>query len=138
MRKLIALLVPATYLSLASTALADSTPINTCYGAGQFNVLCTLTATSLGGIIGPLIQLIFVVAIVVALLYLIYGGFRWLVSSGDKAQVAAAREHIVAAIIGLVIIFLSYFILNLILTFFFGSGVSLSNLVIPYIHATGS
>jgi hypothetical protein len=72
----------------------------------------------------------------VALLYLIYGGFRWLVSSGDKAQVASAREHLVAAIIGLVIIFLSYFILNLILGFFLGNGASLSNLTIPTLHLT--
>jgi hypothetical protein len=129
MKKYFALLSPIAYLSLASTAFAD-TPINTC-SSGQFSVLCNLTAGNLGGVIGSLIQLIFVVAVIVALLYLIYGGFRWLVSSGDKTQVAAAREHLVAAVIGLVIIFLSYFILNLILGFFLGNGASLNNLVIP-------
>jgi len=84
-----------------------------------------------GSIVGAIVQLIFVVAVIVALLYLVYGGFRWLVSGGDKSQVAAAREHLVAAIIGLVIIFLSYFILNLLLTFFrIGS---LNTLTIPTI-----
>lgn len=135
MKKYFALLTPAIYLSVVSSALAATgdTSINTC-AAGQFNVLCGLTASSFGSVIGSLIQLIFVVAVVVALLYLIYGGFRWLVSSGDKSQVAAAREHIVAAIIGLVIVFLSYFILNLILGFFLGNGTSLSNLTIPTLH----
>jgi hypothetical protein len=131
MKKYLVLLTPIAYLSLASSAFAQT--INTC-ATGQFNVLCALTADKFGPLIGQLIQLIFVVAVVVALLYLIYGGFRWLVSSGDKTQVAAAREHLVAAVIGLVIIFLSYFILNLILGFFLGSGTSLSNLVLPTFH----
>jgi hypothetical protein len=138
MKKLVALLTPAIYLSLASSAFAAAgdTPITTCDTSGQFAILCGLTAKSFGSVIGSLVQLLFVVAVIVALLYLIYGGFRWLVSSGDKTQVASAREHIVAAVIGLVIIFLSYFILNLILGFFLGSGVSLSNLQIPTLHLT--
>jgi len=64
-------------------------------------------AGDFGGIIGSVVQLIFVIAVVVALLYLIYGGFRWLISTGDKGKVSEAREHIVAAIIGLVVIFLA-------------------------------
>src|ERR1035437_4268374 len=133
MKKYIALLSPLVYLSIASSAFAAAgdPPLNACDTTGQFAVLCKLSSGDFGSIIGSLIQLIFVIAVVVALLWLIYGGFRWLVSGGDKTQVGAAREHIVAAIIGLVIIFLSYFILNLILGFFLGSGTSLSNLVLP-------
>lgn len=96
---------------------------------GGFSFLCNLNAGGLGNLIGSLVQLLFVIAILAALVYLVYGGFRWLVSSGDKSQVASAREHIVAAIIGLIIIFLSYFILNILLTFF-GLG-SLGSLKIP-------
>jgi hypothetical protein len=129
MKKFVALLSLTTYLSMASSAFADNT-ISTCVN-GQFKTLCQLTAGNFGGVVGSVIQLVFVVSVVFALFYLIYGGFRWLVSTGDKAQVSAAREHIVAAVIGLVIIFLAYFILNIILGFF-GVG-SLSNLQIPNI-----
>jgi hypothetical protein len=129
MKKYFALLTPVAYLTLASSAFAD-TPINNPCGTGQFNALCKLSVGQLGPLVGSLLQFIFVMAVLVALFFLVYGGFRWLVSSGDKTQVAAAREHIVAAIIGLVIIFLSYFILSLILGFF---GISLSNLTIPTI-----
>ncbi len=131
MKKLVALLSPVIYLSLTTSAFAADPPLNACDTTGQFAVLCGLTSASFGSIVGSLIQLIFVIAVVVALFFLIYGGFRWLVSSGDKTQVASAREHIVAAIIGLVIIFLSYFILNLILGFF--NVPNLSNLTIPTI-----
>lgn len=113
MKKLIPILSLAAYFSLAPSALAD-TAVNTCEG-GQFSILCGLTANSFGNVVGAAIQLVFVLAVVVALFYLIYGGFRWLISTGDKTKVSEAREHIIAAIIGLVIIFLAYFILNLIL-----------------------
>lgn len=128
MKKYLALLTPIVYLSLASSASAQK--IGSICNGGQFNALCNLSVSNLGGLVGSLIQFIFVIAVLVALFFLIYGGFRWLVSSGDKTQVAAAREHIVAAVIGLVIIFLSYFILSLLLGFF---GISLSNLTIPKI-----
>jgi hypothetical protein len=132
MKKIIALLSPAIYLTLTTSAFAD-TLCDSNPATNQFHALCGLTTANFAGLIGSLIQLIFVLAVIVALLYLVYGGFRWLVSGGDKTQVGAAREHIVAAIIGLVIIFLSYFILNLILTFFnIGSLTTLTIPVIPH------
>jgi small neutral amino acid transporter SnatA (MarC family) len=134
MKKYLILLSPIAYLSLATSAFAQ-TPIGNPCGSGEFSALCMLQAKDLGGIVGSLLQFIFVIAVIVALFYLIYGGFRWLVSSGDKTQVAAAREHIVAAIIGLVIIFLSYFLLSLLLGFF---GIDLSHLTIPKIPGAGS
>ena len=82
--------------------------------------------------VGAAIQLVFVIAVIAALFYLIYGGFRWLISTGDKSKVAEAREHIIAAIIGLVVIFLAYFIINLLLQFF-NIG-TLSNLNIPNVN----
>lgn len=133
MKKYLALLTPALYLSATVSAFAQGAGVqikNPCdSSSGGFNFLCNLQAASVGTIVGSLVQLLFVIAILAALVYLIYGGFRWLVSSGDKAQVASAREHLVAAIIGLVIIFLSYFVLNLLLAFF-GLG-TLSQLKIP-------
>jgi type IV secretory pathway VirB2 component (pilin) len=127
MKKLAALLPIASYLSLATPSFADNT-ISACVN-GQFQTLCQLQAGNFGGVVGSVINLVFVVSVVFALFYLIYGGFRWLISTGDKGKVTEAREHIIAAIIGLVIIFLAYFILNLILGFF-NIG-SLSNLTIP-------
>jgi len=104
----------ATFLTLASSAFAVT--VTTC-GTGNLAKLCTLDFTN---VIGPLVQLFFVLAIIAALLYLVWGGFKWLTSGGDKQAVASAREHIIAALIGLVIVFLSYFILNIVMNFFFG------------------
>ena len=113
MKKVVALLTPAVaFLSFAPKASAETL----CASEGTiFEPLCN---PDLGTILVGLINLIFILAVVAALLYLIWGGFKWLISGGDKTAVQGAREHIVAAIVGLVIIFLSYFILNFVIGFF--------------------
>ncbi len=78
-----------------------------------------------------IITLLFVVGIVIALAFLIYGGIKWIISGGDKANVDAARKHIVAAIIGLVIVVTAFVILNFVFQILFGSGFDLANLCIP-------
>lgn len=92
-----------------------------------FQKLCNL---EIGAVIGSLISFMFVIAAIIALFYLIWGGFRWITSGGDKSNIETARNHILAAIVGLVIIFLSYVILNLVLQFFFGTSL-LSNFTLP-------
>ncbi|MDO8621006.1 MAG: hypothetical protein Q7R31_01880 [Candidatus Levybacteria bacterium] len=61
-----------------------------------------------------IIQLIFVIGIIIAIVFLIYGGIKWVLSGGDKTAVEAARNHIVAAIVGLVIILGSFLIFSLV------------------------
>ena len=112
MKKVLATIAPAVgFLTLAPFAFAETL----CPTQAGFAGLCN---ASIQGIIGPLVNLIFIIAVIAALLYLIYGGFRWLTSGGDKQAVGAARDHIIAAIIGLVVIFLSYFILQIVVRFF--------------------
>lgn len=53
-----------------------------------------------------------------ALAYLIWGGVQWITSGGDKSKIQAARNKMTYAIIGLVIAFLSFFIVTLIGGFF--------------------
>lgn len=59
------------------------------------------------------IQLLFIIGIVVAVAFLIYGGIKWILSGGDKAKLEAARGHIVAAIVGLVIVAGAFLIISI-------------------------
>lgn len=61
-----------------------------------------------------IVSLLFGLAIFLAVVYLIYGGIKWITSRGDKIGVEAARKHIVAAIIGLVVVAGTFFILQVI------------------------
>lgn len=61
-----------------------------------------------------IITLLFVLGIVIAVAFLIFGGIKWVLSGGDKTKVETARNHIVASVIGLVIIAASFLIFSLV------------------------
>lgn len=51
---------------------------------------------------------------VVAVLFIIYGGIRYIISQGDSGGIATAKQTIMRAVIGLAIAIASVFILNFI------------------------
>ena len=69
---------------------------------------------TLGQIISSLVPYLFVIAGLLLLLYLIFGGFGLLTSRGDPKAVAAAKERITFAIIGFVVVFASYWIVQIV------------------------
>ena len=117
----------AAFLSFALPAFAQGS-VNPCQNVGQFSNLCNLQGDKLGSIIGAIVTFLLILIAVVALFFLIYGGLRWVTSGGDKGKVDDARKTVIAAIVGLVIAFLSFFILNVVLSFF---GLSLNSLQLP-------
>ena len=122
-----------TYLFFAFPALAQ-TPIKVDPCANSANnpfskSICGLGG-NIGGTLGNIVIAIVVLAVIIALLYLLYGGIKWVTSRGEKDQVEAARNHIIAAIVGLVVVFLAIFIVSLILGIF---GLKLGELEIPKI-----
>lgn len=64
------------------------------------------------------LSLLFLIVIILALFYLIWGGFDWLTSGGEKQGITKARDKIFYAIIGLIVAFVSYLIVNIITNFF--------------------
>lgn len=73
---------------------------------------------SLENILRVGINYLYIVVVILALIFIIWGGINWIMSSGDKQKLAQARQKIVFAILGLVIAFLSFAILNFIRAFF--------------------
>ncbi len=118
----------ASYLTMVPSALAAVG------GVGEKVPLSStgfLQDISLQKVPQFLITLLLVVGILISLIFLIYGGIKWVISGGDKANVDAARKHIVAAIVGLVIVVAAFFIINVVFTFL-GVGSPLSgNFCIP-------
>lgn len=131
MKKLIALTSALVAYPLAVIPVFADQNINACPNGAQFGNLCNQNAATLGPTVGKLISAAFVIAIIIALGYLIYGGVKWILSEGDKTKVEESRNHVIAAVIGLIVVFLSYFLLNLVIGLFLGQGASLSNLQFP-------
>ena len=121
----------ATFIAAAPAFAQGQAVINPCPNdAGQgFGSLCRLTPQSS---LPFLFTWIIIIAIVLALIFLIWGGIRWILSGGDKAKVESARSTIIAAIVGLIIIFLSWFIISIITQIFFGRSL-FQNFVLPTI-----
>ena len=129
MRKIVVFIASAgLYITAASQVFA----ISACPTTSQFAGLCTLDASGIQKLIGPAVTFAFVIASLIALAYLIWGGIKWIISQGDKQGVEDARNHIIAAVVGLVLIFLSYLIINLVIGFFAPSA-SLNNLQLPHL-----
>jgi len=111
-------------MQLLSTAVLAAEDINLKPG-GQFSALGDLT---IGGIVSGGIRLVLVIAAIVFFFILVIGGIRWIVSGGDKAQTETARSQITAALVGLVIVFAAWAIVQLINVFF---GINIFELTLP-------
>jgi hypothetical protein len=88
-----------------------------------------LTNLSVPGIISGLIRMSLVIAAIVFFFILVIGGIRWIASGGDKSATEGARSQITAALVGLVIVFAAWAIVQLISTFF--PGIDIFQLSIP-------
>lgn len=85
-----------------------------------------------------IVTFLFVIGIIAAVVFLIYGGIKWILSGGDEKKVEAARNHIIAAVVGLIIIVAAFFIINIVFTILTGKPFSLNNLCIPTIAGGGT
>lgn len=81
-----------------------------------------------GRIVGSIINLLMVVASLLALLYLILGGLQWITSGGDKNGMESARNKISHAIIGLIIVGAAWAIWVLVGNFL---GINFQNIPLP-------
>ena len=66
-----------------------------------------------GSIMGTALKFIFPGAGILLLIYLIFGGFSLMTSSGDPKAISAAKGKITSALIGFVIVFAAYWIVQI-------------------------
>ncbi len=85
---------------------------------------------TLSNILSTGITLLLIVAGIIFFVYLILGGIKWMTSGGDKASTEGARNQITAALIGLVIVFSAWAIVELIGSVF---GIKILEFTIPTI-----
>jgi Type IV secretion system pilin len=64
----------------------------------------------------------FFIGLIAVLLYLLYGGIKWIMSGGDPKALAAARDTLVHAVIGFLILSLSYTIATVFSSFLKGDA----------------
>jgi hypothetical protein len=86
-----------------------SNPTNQCVAAGND------ATTQINNIIHTIVNLLSVIVGVVAVIMIIVGGFRYITSGGNDASVTSAKNTILYAIIGLVVVALAQLMVRFIL-----------------------
>ena len=84
-----------------------------------------------GNLARNVITIVFIVAAIMTLFYLILGAINWISSGGDKGKVEDARNKITSAVIGLLILAAAWAIYQLVITIAFGTGTG--GITIPHL-----
>jgi hypothetical protein len=101
--------VPGLYDMINGAACAQPTGTPSClFGPGCAFTVVVNTA-------------LFVISSV-AVLMLIYGGIRYILSGGDEKAVTAAKNTILYAVVGIIVAVLAYAIVNFVLTSLLSTG----------------
>ena len=72
------------------------------------------TGDPLGEIISALLPYLFAGAGLLLLLYFIFGGLSLMLSRGDPKAVQSAKDKITSAVIGFIIVFVSYWLVQIV------------------------
>jgi hypothetical protein len=103
----------------SASALFEDSKKEACSGATlkEATTQCDATAaTSLSQILANVINLLSVIISVVAVIVIIISGFRYVTSGGDSGRLTSAKNSLVYAIVGLILVALAQVIVKFVLT----------------------
>jgi hypothetical protein len=75
----------------------------------------TSGSTDLSGIASKIVNIFSIIVGIVAVLMIIYGGFKYITSGGDSGNVSGAKNTLIYAIIGLIIVALAQIIVHFVI-----------------------
>ena len=100
-----------------SCVSADGTPLNDggkfCKDADNKNINCS--DNTLNNLVAQVVNVFSIIVGVVAVIMMIYAGFRYITSGGDSGKVGESKNTLIYAIVGLIIVALAQFIVKFIL-----------------------
>lgn len=112
----------ALVLGMGVFAAAPAGAVNvfkSCSGTNKDSTVCAASKDDdVNDLVQVIIQILLWVIAVISVIMIIVGGLRYVISGGDAAQIKAARETIVYAVVGLVIAILSFAIVKFVLKWF--------------------
>lgn len=91
--------------------------------------------TAVGGFVSAIVGGMIIIAFIMSLLYLLTGGFMWITSGGDKTNLESARNKIIHAIVGFIVIAAVWAIMTLVGQFV---GLDFKKLPIPSVSSPDS
>lgn len=121
-------IIGATTLSMlvSGTSLAAGNPVqNGAESARGTDMPAFLFGDS--GTISQITNVLLYIIGAIAVIMIVIGGLRYVISGGDSNQITAAKNTILYAVIGLVVAMLAYAVINFVLGTFSGGGTGGTN-----------
>jgi len=117
-RKLIlAALAFAVLLVASSSHVMAQTAADVCLGVAAAGATCSegSTGTTVNTVVGLVVNILSVLVGIAAVIMIIIGGFKYVTSAGDSSNVKSAKDTIIYAIIGLVVVAMAQMITGFVL-----------------------
>ncbi len=154
-RSSLVLAVVVATLSFATKAQAQFTNFAECLANGYSDVECQDIMSRQGGITNPAIgqlgndaagasdgslfvgyfitlwRALIVVGGLAVVYFFIWGALRWILAGGDAGKVQKARDQIIQAIIGMILLVSSFVIIGFVSQLVFGENFDILNLTLP-------
>ena len=120
---MISIFVILPVFSFALTANAQSNADNMLWGGFEGNVQA---ATGLGNtdprqMAGQVVNVLLGFLGIIAVLLILFGGFKWMTAAGDEGKIDEAKKLIAAGVIGLVVILAAFGIAQFVISALYGA-----------------
>ena len=86
-----------------------------CSGGNTAGAICASQGDSLKKLMGNIVNILIYISGSIAVIVIIIGGIKYVTSGGDSGQMSNAKDTILYAVIGLVVIVMAYAIVNFVL-----------------------
>ena len=116
MKKKIALLLPFLFSLLLIIAPTNLYAQDDPYGLTAASDINVGQAVDLKTVIANVINIALGFLGIIAVIIILFAGFKWMTAAGNEEQVSSAKKMIVQAVIGLAIIFLAWAIVSFVVT----------------------
>ncbi len=104
--------------ALLAPAVGAVNPLADACATNKTSTICAHQGDNITTTIKIVVNVLLFVIGVISVIMIIVGGFRYVTSAGNPSAVTGAKNTIIFAVIGLVIAFLAFAIVNWVLTLF--------------------
>lgn len=110
-----AMLTVASFLAINLAPVSAQNALEICDGVGRTGGSCNTGEAAVNNVIKAVVDTLSVVVGIVAVIMIVIGGFKYITSSGDSSNIQSAKNTILYAIVGLVIVALAQAIVAFVL-----------------------
>lgn len=109
------LLAPGLVPAMASASITSDICTGSNVGSSTSSCTTNSSTDSLKKLAASIISVFSILVGVVAVIMVIFGGFKYITSGGDSSSVSGAKNTLIYAIVGLIIVALAQFIVHFVL-----------------------